>query len=172
MAFDFKTLASLPPDERVAALQKLEDELQALIKKRNDEIKQSQKEIAEAEALLNRAKDEMVVLEKIAKPENKGVRIDDLFFKKADKKKDKPLEESVADEPIALRKQQEQAYLAQPRLGDVIKAFYEDTQRPGLPDEQASAYVSGNQPVQDTRAAYHRPKDEKMKLVGQGAYNT
>jgi hypothetical protein len=171
MAFDFRAIQRLPPDERVEALRRLGDELRKLIEKRNKEIKDSRREIEEAEELLERAEEEMVVLQKIAMPENKGVKIDDLFFKK-EEKKNKALEEEVEEAPVPVRRrmeeeQQQQQY--QPRQEQSPVRFYE--QKPFEPEHPPlREYVSPNQPLPDTRTAYVNRKEEKKKLVSEGVY--
>jgi hypothetical protein len=170
MAFDFGAIRRLPPDERVEALHKFGDELRKLIEKRNKEIKDSQREIAEAEELLERAEEEMIVLQKIAMPENKGVNMDDLFFKK-EEKKTKVLEEELEEVPVNRRRMMEaevqQQY--QPRKEMSEPRFYEqktfDQEHPPLRD-----YVSPTQPLPETRKAYVNHKEEKKKLVSEGVY--
>lgn len=171
MPFDFNAIERLPPDAKVAALQKLEAELRMLITKRQDEIKQSQREITEAESLLERAKDELMVLEKIATPEAKGVRIDDLFFKPGRKREEK-LEEQVEQAREEERRRQEDlAHVTQPRNFDALKTVYE-TQQKGLSEEQANAYASPTQPVNAPSTVYkqqqQQPQPERRRIQGEG----
>jgi hypothetical protein len=69
---DFSKLKKLPPEMRIKALQRLEEELTKLIKTR-------QQEIEEAEALLSDAKHELQVIEEIEKPKAREVKVEKLF---------------------------------------------------------------------------------------------
>jgi malonyl CoA-acyl carrier protein transacylase len=170
MPFDFDAIRRLPPDERIEALEKLEEELRKLIEKRNKEIKQSQQEIEEAEDLFERAQEELVVLQKIATPEG-GVKIDELFFKEPQRQKDKDkrgeLEETVDASVINRRRQEE--YL-RPQLGEAIRSFYEDKPANELSEEQAKVYLTATQPLPQAQESY-RPRERKTRhddIVSEG----
>ncbi|MBW3001819.1 hypothetical protein KY338_01495 [Candidatus Woesearchaeota archaeon] len=72
---DFSKLKKLPPEMRIKALQKLEQEINKLITVR-------QKEIEEAKALLAQAKHEQELIEEIETPKVKEVEVQKLFERK------------------------------------------------------------------------------------------
>lgn len=89
---DFSKLKKLPPEMRIKALNKLEEELNNLIKSR-------QQEIEEAQALLNEAKHELQVIEEIETPKIKEIQVEQLFNKKEDASIEKKAElERIAEE--------------------------------------------------------------------------
>ncbi len=181
---DFKALSRLPPDERVKVLAKLEDELQKLIKDRTKEIEQSKAEIAEAEALLQRAKDEMVVLEKIGMPETKAVRIDDLFFEKPKAKlandasdRKRPSDDSLqerANSAASLRMREEAMQRERASLEQVASTYKRPEQERSF-NPQAEAYKTAIGPQELERpthqaGTYTKKEDHKPKIVSQGIY--
>lgn len=80
---DFEQIQKLPPDQRVKVLQDLQVQIEKLISERKREIEQAQ-------AFLERAKDELRVLEQIETPQQKQVKIEELFGK--EEKKEETLE--------------------------------------------------------------------------------
>lgn len=97
---DFSKLRQLPPDVRVKALQKLEEELNKLIAAR-------QKEIEEAKNLLEDAKHELAVIEEIHTPELKKVDVAKLFERKEIPEEQKAELEEIAAEGHRLPAEQE-----------------------------------------------------------------
>lgn len=183
---DFKALSRLPPEERVKVLARLEDQLQKIIKERTQEIEQSKREIAEAESLLQRAKDELVVLEKIATPEAKAVRIDDLFFgnpkttstaKDALNRKPLPSDESLqerADRGAALRLREEAMQREKESLEQVASTYKRPEQQRDF-NPQAEAYKTAIGPAEFERpthpsGTYEKKTDHKPKIVSEGVY--
>lgn len=112
-AIDFSQLKKLPPEMRIKALQKLEDEINKLIQHRQKAIEQSQKEIEEASHLLEEAKHELRVIEDIEKPKIKPVDVGKLFAReKEEEKKEEPLqvkelEKIAGEEPRRITAEQE-----------------------------------------------------------------
>lgn len=89
---DFSKLKKLPPEMRIKALQKLEQELNKLITAR-------QKEIQEAEQLLAQAKHEQELIEEIETPKAKEVEVQKLFERKEEPSIEKKAElEKIAQE--------------------------------------------------------------------------
>jgi len=82
---DFSKLKKMPPEMRIKALQKLEQEINKLITAR-------QKEIEEAKALLAQAKHEQELIEEIETPKTKEVEVQKLF-----ERKEEPLIEKKAE---------------------------------------------------------------------------
>ena len=98
---DFSKLRQLPPDARVKALQRLEEELNKLIAAR-------QKEIEEAKKLLEGAKEELQVIEEIHTPELKKVDVAKLFERKETPEEQKAAElEEIAKESPKIPAEQE-----------------------------------------------------------------
>jgi len=171
MVFDFKVLERLPPDQRVNALQRLRDELRVMIEKRKKEIDQSNREIIEAETLLQRAEDDLAVLLKVQTPEQKAVRIDDLFFKDEKAKKSNPartLDEDI-DNTVVNRlrdtpKKEDLNYLTRPSAFDELRRGYDDDKA-----ERDNPYKRQTGGAEDNRQGYshnapfrdEREKDEK-----------
>ena len=91
---DFSKLKKLPPNMRIKALNKLEEELNNLIKSRMQEIE-------EAQALLQEAKHEMEILEDIETPKVKTVDVGKLF-----EPEEKTVEEKADLEKLAGEAQQ------------------------------------------------------------------
>jgi hypothetical protein len=179
---DFKALQRLPPDQRVKALERLEEQLQKLITQRNQEIEQSKREITEAESLLQRARDELVVLEKIETPEARPVLIDDLFFKKPHGQgARKPAESLVekAERPDELRmrlEESEQERARQQRASlEAVAGSYQRPQQERPFDPQSEAYRTAIGPQElerpsEPRGGYKK-RDDRPKLVGEGRYH-
>jgi hypothetical protein len=176
-AIDFKALSRLPPEERVRVLQRLEDQLQRIIKQRADEIEQSRREIAEAEALLERAKEELVVLEKIATPEARAVRIDDLFFQKPAGKesghKESALEKAERpDEAVQRRQEQERREQERASLESVASTYQRpEAERPFNP--QNEAYRNAIGPPEMQRPEEQKPykkREERRQTGAEGVY--
>lgn len=115
--FDFSKLKQLPPENRIKALQKLEEELQKVINSR-------QKEIEEAKNLLEVARHELQVIEEIETPNVKEVEIQKLFEQKKEESTEKKaeLEEIAAEAPRGLPAEQESYanFLAQNQSVDQI----------------------------------------------------
>ncbi|MBD3303676.1 hypothetical protein GF343_00895 [Candidatus Woesearchaeota archaeon] len=89
---DFSKLKRMPPEMRIKALQKLEEELNKLITAR-------QKEIKEAEQLLAQAKHEQELIEEIDTPKAKEVEVQKLFERKDEPSIEKKAElERLAEE--------------------------------------------------------------------------
>lgn len=99
---DFSKLRQLPPDARVKALQRLEEELNKLISAR-------QKEIEEAKKLLEDAKEELSIIEEIHTPEIKKVDVAKLFERKEipEEQKAAELEEIAGEIPEKIPAEQE-----------------------------------------------------------------
>lgn len=114
---DFSKLKQLPPETRIKAIQKLEEELQKLINAR-------QKEIEDAKALLEEAKRELQVLEDIETPKVRSVQVEKLFErpKEVSVEKKAELEEIAAEAPSGLPAEQESyaSFLAQNQSVDQI----------------------------------------------------
>lgn len=103
---DFSKLKNLPPEMRIKALQKLEDQITKLIQTR-------QKEIEEAEQLLKEAKHELQVIEDIEKPEVKPVEVQKLFERKEEEPPEKKEElETIAEQAPSRMAPTEQANYA------------------------------------------------------------
>lgn len=86
---DFAQIKKLPPDQRIKVLNQLQEQVQKLIKER-------QQEIDDAQALLKRAEDELRVIQQIETPQPKQIRVEELFEKEE-------LEEEKTLEKIARR---------------------------------------------------------------------
>ncbi|MEM4263289.1 MAG: hypothetical protein QW666_00125 [Candidatus Woesearchaeota archaeon] len=111
-AIDFSQLKKLPPEMRIKALQKLEEQITKLIQHRQKAIEQSQKEIEEAQRLLEEAKHELRILEEIETPKIKPVEVEKLFAKEEETKEPekqqiKELEKIASEEPRRITAEQE-----------------------------------------------------------------
>ncbi|MBW3005081.1 hypothetical protein KY310_04585 [Candidatus Woesearchaeota archaeon] len=105
-SMDFSKLKKLPPEMRIKALQKLEEELNKLIKAR-------QQEIEEAEALLSEAKHELQVIEEIETPKVREVQVEKLFERKTEAPAEKRAElERIAQEAPRGMPQEQESYAA------------------------------------------------------------
>lgn len=141
--FDFSKLKQLPPENRIKALQKLEEELQKVINSR-------QKEIEEAKSLLEEARRELQVIEEIETPNVKEVEIQKLFEQKKEESTEKKAElEKIAEEaPRTLPAEQEEYanFLAQNQSIDQIhNKLYEirkDQSETGVEKWYQSAFVT------------------------------
>lgn len=176
-AIDFKALSRLPPEERVRVLQRLEDQLQRIIKQRAEEIQQSRREIAEAESLLERAKEELVVLEKIATPEARAVRIDDLFFQKpAGQKEGRGREGQLEkaerpDEAVQRRQEQERREQERASLESVASTYQRpEAERPFNPQNEAYRNAIGPQEMQRPEEQKPYKKREERRTGAEGVY--
>src|SRR3989338_7496725 len=69
---DFEQIKKLPPDKRVKVLQDLQVQIEKLIKDRK-------REIEEAQELLNRANEELHVIQEIETPKPKKISVEELF---------------------------------------------------------------------------------------------
>lgn len=69
---DFEYIKKLPPDQRVKVLQQLHDQLEKLIRERKQEI-------TSAQELLEKAQEELIVLQKIETPQPKKTIVEELF---------------------------------------------------------------------------------------------
>jgi len=140
---DFSKLKQLPPETRIKAIQKLEEELQKLINAR-------QKEIEDAQALLEEAKRELQVLEDIETPKVRNVQIEKLFERPEEVSVEKKaeLEEIAAEAPRGLPAEQEDYanFLAQNQSVDQIhNKLYEIRQeqsKTGIETFYQSAFVN------------------------------
>jgi hypothetical protein len=78
-------IRKLPPEMRIKALRQVQDKIKKLIEAR-------QKEIVDAQSMLEEAEDELKVLEEIQAPQQKPVRIEELFRAKEEPEEDASLE--------------------------------------------------------------------------------
>ncbi len=116
---DFSKLKKLPPELRIKAIQKLEEELNKLIKIR-------QREIDEAEALLSEAKHELQIITKIETPKAREINVEKLFERKEEIEpieKKAELEKIAAEAPRGLPAEQESyaAFMAKDMSADQIQ---------------------------------------------------
>ena len=115
--FDFSKLKQLPPENRIKAIQKLEEELHKLINARQNEIE-------EAQSLLEEAKHEMQVLEDIETPAIKEVEVQKLFESEQEKSVEKKAElEDIAQEAsrgLSTEQESYAGFLAQEQSVDQI----------------------------------------------------
>src|SRR3989344_1380890 len=95
--FDLDKIKKLPPDRRIKALEELKEEIQ--------------KQIEDAQFLLEEAEDELKVLLEIETPKAKKVVIEDLFTRD-EKEKTEELERIAREEaPLRARPTEELAYI-------------------------------------------------------------
>ena len=116
---DFSKLKKLPPNLRIKAIQKLEEELNKLITIRRQEIE-------EAEALLSEAKHEQELIEEIETPKVREVQVEKLFERKeeiAPIEKKAELERIAQEAPQGLPAEQESyaAFMAKDMSADQIQ---------------------------------------------------
>jgi hypothetical protein len=115
--FDFSKLKQLPPENRIKAIQKLEEELHKLINARQNEIE-------EAKSLLEEAKHEMQVLEDIETPAVREVEVQKLFESEQEKSIEKKSElEDIAQEAsrgLSTEQESYAGFLAQEQSVDQI----------------------------------------------------
>ena len=69
---DFEQIKKLPPDQRIKVLNQLQEQIQKLIKER-------QQEIEDAQSLLKRAEEELRVIQEIETPKPKQIHVEELF---------------------------------------------------------------------------------------------
>ncbi|MBI4140452.1 hypothetical protein HY485_01300 [Candidatus Woesearchaeota archaeon] len=78
---NFEQIKKLPPDQRIKVLNQLQEQIQKLIKER-------QQEIEDAQALLKRAEEELRVIQEIETPKPKQIHVEELFGKKEEEEEE------------------------------------------------------------------------------------
>lgn len=169
-AIDFSQLKKLPPEMRIKALQKLEDEINKLIQHRQKAIAQSQKEIEEASHLLEEAKHELRVLEDIETPKLKQVDVGKLFEKEEKKEETlqvKELEKIAEEEPKRITAEQESyaRFIAEKMNSEQIYNRLKD-----ISEEQKKTGVETFY-QQNFMTAAERAIDFKKEAEEKGIYN-
>lgn len=153
---DFSWLENLAPERK-------EEELKKHIEALRKEIKEKEQEILDAEELLEKAQDEVRVLESITVPEAKPISAEFVEVRTAPKRKAEPLEKMLDEAVVDERHRVDE--LAQQPMQQIYQSIRE------IYSEQAAGQNTYNQQKDEERLyLLQRAIDRKKEDIESGEY--